>query len=55
MVRRPSGAWRDPASEATEDPEVGQALDVMSAPELRAAIRVLLGQLDDGLPILSGI
>ena len=32
-----------------EEREVDQALDAMSAPELRAAIRVVLDQLDDGV------
>ena len=46
-VRRRSGATR--RREAPEDPEVDHALDAMSAPELRAAIRVVLDQLDDGV------
>lgn len=46
-VRRRSGATR--RREATEDPEIRHALDAMSAPELRAAIRVVLDQLDDGV------
>ena len=35
--------------EPAEDREVDQALDAMSAPELRAALRAVLGQLDDGV------
>lgn len=46
-VRRRSGATR--RREATEDPEVDHALDAMGAPELRAVIRVVLDQLDDGV------
>jgi hypothetical protein len=49
MVRRRSGPGATRRREATEDPEVDQALDAMSAPELRAAIRVVLDQLDDGV------
>jgi len=48
-VRRRSGPGATRRREATEDPEVDSALDAMSAPELRAAIRVLLDQLDDGV------
>ena len=46
-VRRRSGATR--RREATEDPAVDHVLDAMSAPELRAATRVVLDQLDDGV------
>ena len=49
MVRRRSGPGATRRREATGDPEVDQALDAMSAPELRAAIRVVLDQLDDGV------
>ena len=48
-VRRRSGHGATRRREATGDPEVDQALDAMSAPELRAAIRVVLDQLDDGV------
>jgi hypothetical protein len=43
-VRRRGRARR---REPTEDREVDQALDAMSAPELRAALRAVLSQLDD--------
>jgi hypothetical protein len=49
MVRRRSGPGATRRREATEDPEVDQALDAMSAPELRAAIRIVLDQLDGGV------
>lgn len=47
-VRRRSGPGATRRREA-EEREVDQALDAMSAPELRAAIRVVLDQLDDGV------
>ena len=34
---------------AAEERQVDRALDAMSAPELRAAIRVVLDQLDEGV------
>ena len=46
-VRQRSGATC--RREATEDPEIDHGLDAMSAPELRAAIRVVLDPLDDGV------
>ena len=48
-VRRRSRPGATRRREVTEDREVDRALDAMSAPELRAAIRVLLDLLDDGV------
>ena len=48
-VRRRSRPGATRRREVTADREVDRALDAMSAPELRAAIRVLLDQLDDGV------